>query len=78
MWYKNHLQLIATVDVNYEHIVELEALINMIETSERHYGVSEEQWQRLIMLARNTYSIHYENSITETVHTELKTYKPIY
>ena len=71
MWYKNHLQLIATVDTNFKHIVELEALINMLETSTPHYSVTEKQWQRLIMLARNTFSAHYNNEIKETVHTEL-------
>lgn len=71
MWYKNHLQLIATVDTNFKHIVELEALINMLETSTHHYSVTEEQWQRLIMLARNTYWAHYNNENKETVHTEL-------
>lgn len=71
MWYKNHLQLVATVDANFKHIVELEALINMLESSTPHYSVTEEQWQRLIMLARNTFSAHYNNEIKETVHTEL-------
>lgn len=71
MWYKNHLQLIATVDTNFKHIVELEALINMLESATPHYAVTEEQWQRLIMLARNTFSAHYNNEIKETVHTEL-------
>ena len=76
MW--NHLKLVANCDKHYDHIIELELLINMLEETIHHYGVSEEQWQRLIMLAENTRRAHYEDNITETVHTELETYKPIY
>lgn len=78
MWYQNHLKLVANCDKHYDHIIELELLINMLEETIHHYGVSEEQWQRLIMLAENTRRAHYEDNITETVHTELETYKPVY
>lgn len=78
MYYQNHLNLVANCDKHYNHIIELELLINMLETSKKHYGVTQEQWQRLIMLAQNTRRAHYENGIVETVHTELQNYKPIY
>lgn len=78
MWYRNHLMLVANCDKHYDHIIELELLINMLETSKPHYGVSEEQWRRLVMLAHNTYRAHYEDGIVETVHTELQNYKPVY
>lgn len=78
MWYKNHLMLVANCDKHYDHIIELELLINMLESTKPHYGVTQEQWNRLVMLAENTRRAHYEDNITETVHTELETYKPIY
>lgn len=74
MWYKVFLQMIATVDKNYGHNIELDALIYLLENSKVHYSVTGEQWQRLITLARNTYWSHYRSAdpVDETVYTELE------
>lgn len=74
MQYKNFLQLIITVDMNMTHIVELENLIWMFETSRPHYSLTGEEWHRLSVLANNTRLKHYDDSISETAYTEMEKY----